>query len=130
MPQKLFDLRTWNSFADRLAAFGDQLRVAGPVGAPLGLCVTVDAKVSQLFTALAARGTGLAADLLADAERRLYTAGHRTATLDVLAQNARAIRFYEKRGWHRRGVEISTLDTSQGPFELPVLVMQKALAVP
>jgi ribosomal protein S18 acetylase RimI-like enzyme len=91
------------------------------------MCVTRGDEIDQLFVARAARGTGVAARLLADGEARLRAAGVTLARLDVATENARAIRFYEKHGWLR--AEIATV-TIEGPFQIRVLVMTKALAEP
>lgn len=69
----------------------------------------------------------MAQALIADAEARVAAAGHDLIRLDVVAENARAIRFYEKSGWRRRGEEVVALDTLDEPFELKVLIMEKAL---
>jgi RimJ/RimL family protein N-acetyltransferase len=47
--------------------------------------------------------------------------------LDVVIENARAIRFYEKTGWRRKGEQIVGLDTLDQPFDLKVLIMEKSL---
>lgn len=61
--------------------------------------MVVGDEVEQVFVARAARGTGQASALLAEAERRVVGAGHSTAWLAVVVGNARARRFYEKHGW-------------------------------
>ncbi|MHA3913332.1 GNAT family N-acetyltransferase [Halovulum sp. GXIMD14793] len=127
VPAALIALRTQASFKDRLHAFGDALRCAGPKGAPLGLCVVQGGKVDQIFVDAAARGTGLARDLLYDGEARLAAGGTRQAILECLPENTRAIRFYEKCGWQQRGIEDVNLDTSAGPFQIPALVLTKEL---
>ena len=98
------------------------------LGAPLGLCVVKGDELNQLFTSPEARGTGVAQALIADAEVRVAAAGYDLIWLDVVAQNERAIRFYEKSGWRRRGEEIVALDTLDEPFELKALIMEKAIA--
>jgi GNAT superfamily N-acetyltransferase len=50
------------------------------------------------------RGEGVADMLMADAERRIKDAGYSSAWLAVVAGNARARRFYERRGWSDRGL--------------------------
>ena len=61
-PPALVALRTLRELpATACADFGDPLRVAGPPGEPLGLCVVSGDEIDQLFVAPAARGTGLAA---------------------------------------------------------------------
>jgi GNAT superfamily N-acetyltransferase len=59
--------------------------------------------VEQLFVDPVGHGSGVAAPLLAEAERRVAEAGHDLAWLSVVAGNARPRRFYEKHGWHDEG---------------------------
>lgn len=99
LPAPLVAHRSAEAFLGRLGGFGEALRVAGPVGAPLGFCVAFGDEIDQLFVARAARGSGLAARLLADGEMRLREAGVTLARLDCLPQNARAVCFYRKHGW-------------------------------
>ena len=89
--------RTLTSFRARLAAALDDTRVAGPAGAPLGLCMLKDDELNQLYVAREARGSGVAAALLADGEARLAERGVTTAWLACAVGNDRAARFYEKR---------------------------------
>lgn len=128
VPADLTRIRTLASFGVRLRRFGDALRVAGPIGAPLGLCAIKDDELNQLFTAPEARGTGAAQALIADAEARVAAAGHSSIWLDVVIENARAIRFYEKTGWRRKGEQVVALDTLDQPFDLKVLIMEKSFA--
>jgi GNAT superfamily N-acetyltransferase len=125
VPAALIALRTRESFLRRLPGFGDRLRVAGPEGAPLGLCTINGDEIDQLFVARSARGGGVAARLLADGEARLLASGVTTARLDCVIENARAIRFYEKHAWVRGEIKTVTLD---GPFQLRALVLSKILA--
>ena len=127
VPAELTRIRTLASFGERLRLFGDALRVIGPIGAPLGLCVVKDDELNQLFTAPEARGTGAAQALIADAEARVAAAGHTAIWLDVVIENARAIRFYEKTGWRRKSEQVVGLDTLDQPFDLKVLIMEKPL---
>jgi GNAT superfamily N-acetyltransferase len=59
--------------------------------------------VEQVYVAEAHRGTGLAEVLLDEAVRQVASAGHAEAWLAVVEGNARARRFYERRGWHDDG---------------------------
>ncbi|MDG1209078.1 MAG: GNAT family N-acetyltransferase [Paracoccaceae bacterium] len=127
VPAELTRIRTLASFEERLRMFGRGLRLVGPIGAPLGLCVVKDDELNQLFTSPEARGTGAAQALIADAEARVAAAGHSMIWLDVVIENARAIRFYEKTGWRRKGEQIVGLDTLDQPFDLKVLIMEKSL---
>ncbi len=65
--------------------------------------MVVGDEVEQVFVGPAGRGTGLAAVLLAEAERQVAAGGHEEAWLAVVAGNARARRFYEKYGWVDEG---------------------------
>jgi quercetin dioxygenase-like cupin family protein/GNAT superfamily N-acetyltransferase len=123
VPPALVALRTSDSFLDRLSGFGDALRVAGPPGEPLGLCVASGEEIDQLYVAPAARGTGLAATLLADGEARLAAAGASVGRIACAIGNDRALRFYEKHGW-RGGRETTTI---AGSFELEVILLRKRL---
>jgi ribosomal protein S18 acetylase RimI-like enzyme len=128
VPAELTRLRTFESFLDRIAGFEDRLRVAGPAGAPLGLCVIQDDEIYQIYASRAAHGTGIAAALLGDGEARLRQSGVTRARLECVIENARAIRFYEKHGWERVGQAAGMLETEKGPFAMPVLVFTKSLA--
>ena len=128
VPAELTAIRTLESFEERLRRFGDALRVAGPSDAPLGLCVVKSDELNQLFTAPAARGQGVAQALIADGEVRIAAAGHKMAWLDVVKENDRAIRFYEKCGWRKRGIEVTPLETLDQPFSLEVLIMEKPVS--
>ncbi|MCB2135655.1 MAG: GNAT family N-acetyltransferase [Rhodobacteraceae bacterium] len=127
VPPALTAMRSLESFATRLAEAQDRLRVAGPDGAPLGLCITKDNRVDQIYIAAVGRGTGLAAALLADGTERLRAAGVIMAELDCAEGNDRAARFYAQQGWQRRGVELATVETADGPFPLRVIVFEKQL---
>jgi GNAT superfamily N-acetyltransferase len=129
VPEDLARLRTLESFRDRLAAAIANVRVAGPVGAPQGFCLTKGAELYQLFVSAEARGSGAAAALLADAEDRMARAGVTTAWLACAIGNARAARFYEKRGWHRAGTMINHAETQNGPFALETWRYEKSLRV-
>ena len=104
---------------------GERLRIAGPIGASIGLCSIKPRELHQLFVAPAARRTGVAAALLADAEQRLLAQGNTSAFLDCLIENDAAIRFYSQNGWVKHGVQTAQLDTLDGPFEMPCLIFRK-----
>jgi putative acetyltransferase len=104
VPEGLTVLRTLEAFhertplrvADTTVAFDDS-------GQLLGFVMVVGDEVEQVFVGPAARGTGIAAVLLAEAERQVAAAGHVSAWLAVVAGNARARRFYERCGWADEG---------------------------
>lgn len=127
LPEALARLRTLESFAERLALRLDDVRVAGPNGAPLGFCMLKDDELYQLFVAVEARGTGLAASLIADGEARLAERGHVVAWLACAIGNERAARFYRKCGWHFARTFVSRLETHAGPYDLEVWRYEKRL---
>jgi GNAT superfamily N-acetyltransferase len=129
LPAELKRLRTVESFRERLAAALPSVRVLGPVGAPVGFSWIKDDELYQLFVAAAARGSGVAATLIADAEAQLAAAGFGTAWLACAIGNDRAARFYEKCGWSRTGTMINHADTSEGTFELETWRYEKRLNV-
>ena len=118
---------TIESFRDRLFAALPRIRVVGEPQSPLGFCIVKDDELYQLFVAREARGSGVAAALIADAEDRLAASGVRTAWLACAIGNDRAARFYEKRGWHRVGTMINHAETQEGPFLLEVWRYEKTL---
>src|SRR5262249_55490299 len=107
LPAELTRLRTLESFRERLEAGLSQVRVAGPPGDPLGLCIVKGDELYQLFVAERARGKGVAAALIADAEATLAEKGVETAWLACAIGNDRAARFYEKCGWRRFGTMVN-----------------------
>jgi ribosomal protein S18 acetylase RimI-like enzyme len=127
VPSELTRLRTLESFRDRLQAALPDIRVVGPFGTPVGFCMIKDAELYQLFVSASARGTGVAAALIADAEERLAERGIVTAWLACAIGNDRAARFYEKGGWRRVGTMINYAETSTGTFPLEVWRYEKSL---
>ncbi len=129
VPAELTAERTLTSFAQRLSGAGDRLRVAGPRGAPLGLCIIKEHRIDQIYVASAARGTGLARALLCDGEARLAGAGISMAEVDCAEQNARAAAFYVANGWLRRGIGMAPVETSGGEMLLRVIIFGKRLDI-
>ena len=129
VPAELAELRTPESFQERLRAALPYVRVAGPSGAAVGFYIIKDDELSQLFVSAQARGSGVAAALIADAEARLHDAGFGTAWLACAVGNERAARFYEKAGWHRAGTREYSAETSAGEFILQVWRYEKPLGV-
>ena len=117
--------RTLPGFRERLVGALGETRTAGPVGAPLGLCMLKDDELNQLYVARDARGSGAAAALIDDGEARLAARGITTAWLACAIGNDRAARFYEKRGWHRARDDVNTLETPDGVLEMPVWRYEK-----
>jgi GNAT superfamily N-acetyltransferase len=128
LPAELTRLRTLDNFRERLEAVLPDIRVAGPPGAPVGFSVVKGEELYQLFVSRAARGSGVAAALIADAEARLAGRGVGTAWLACAVGNDRAARFYEKSGWRLAGMVTNPADTSSGPFPVQVWRYEKRLA--
>ena len=127
LPADLARHRTLESFRQRLADALPTVRVAGPPGDPLGFCMVKEDELYQLYVSARARGSGVAAELIADAEARLRAAGVDTAWLACAIGNERAARFYEKHGWHRAGVMVNRLETIHGEYLLDVWRYEKTL---
>ena len=127
-PDTLVRLRTVDSFAARLVPLLSDTMTAGPVGQPQGLCAIKADELYQMYVAPEARGSGLAAALLADGESRLAAAGHARAFLTCVIGNERAARFYRKSGWQNVGPVTEMVETSAGPYALEVWRFEKELA--
>jgi GNAT superfamily N-acetyltransferase len=128
LPAELARLRTLESFRERLEGLLPAVRVVGRRDEPLGFCIIKDDELYQLFVSARARGSGVAAALIADAERRLAENGTETAWLACAIGNHRAARFYEKSGWHRTGTMINNAETANGVFPLEVWRYEKVLS--
>lgn len=127
VPVELGRLRTLQSFDQRLRAASTGVRVAATGGAPLGFYFLKGAELYQLYVAAGARGSGIAAALMADAETRLREGHVHTAWLACAIGNDRAARFYEKCGWLRTGTITDPVEVQGGTFPLDVWRYEKSL---
>ena len=127
VPEALVRLRTLETFRDRIGRALPDLRVIGPVGTPRAFHLIKDDELYQFYVAAEARGTGVAAELMADAEAVLAVRGVQTAWLACAIGNDRAARFYEKAGWIMTGVADVPAETASGPFPLQVWRYEKRL---
>ena len=125
VPGEIAVLRTPESFEERLRAFMPHVRV---VGAPVGFHVVRSFELHQFYVAAAARGTGVAARLLADAEGMLSERGVHTAWLTCAVGNERARRFYEKHGWRLARTGAENVPTPAGAFRLSIWRFEKQLS--
>ena len=130
VPPALVGLRTLAGFRGRLLTALPDVFVAGPPGAPAGFYVLKGDELCHLFVSPAARGSGLAATMVADAEARLAARGVATAWLVCMIGNYRAARFYEKCGWRLTGTVNHLAETSAGSFPLDHWRYEKALTSP
>lgn len=125
VPAELARLRTRASFAERLRALLPATRVVALAGEPAGFAIVKGDELYQLYVEARARGTGVAAALITDAERRIAAAGADVAWLACVVGNDRAARFYEKSGWRRAGVVDYPAETEEGIFPLQVWRYEK-----
>jgi len=116
---ELVALRTRESFDQRAAARVADTVVATVDGVVAGFIMVVGDEVEQVYVASEHRGTGLAAALLTEAERLVAVNGHDRAWLAVAPGNARARRFYERRGWVDEGLFDYPAATADGPMPVP-----------
>jgi GNAT superfamily N-acetyltransferase len=116
------------SFRGRLARSLGAVRTVGPPGEPLGFSLVRGDELYQFYVGRSARGTGLAAALMRDAEARMMLSGVGIAWLDCAIGNLRAARFYEKQGWRCSGNLTIALPLQTGHFPLQVWRFEKALA--
>ena len=130
VPAELAQVRTLDSFRQRLRAALPNVWTLGPVGAPVGFYMLKGVELDQLFVAAESRGTGVAAILITDAEERLRANGVAVAWLACAIGNLRAARFYERCGWQLAGNVINPLETPNGTFRLEVWRYEKSLIQP
>ncbi len=128
LPSELARLRTLDSFTERMERALPEVRVIGPVGAPVAFHLTKGDELNQFYVDAPARGTGVAGELMMDAEARLRAAGVELAWLACAIGNDRATRFYEKAGWRRAGTAVVPTETSGGPYPLEVWRFEKRLS--
>lgn len=119
VPEELVAVRTEESFRQRAAERVAVTVVAEVGGTVAGFTMVVDDEVEQVYVDASHRGSGVADALLADAEARIRAAGHSRAWLAVVAGNARARRFYERRGWVDEGPLVYPAEGPDGPIDVP-----------
>jgi len=104
VPAELRRLRTLASFTERLRNALSTVRVMGAPGEPVGFHIVKGSELYQLYVSRTARGSGVAASLIADAEARLAEDGAGTA-----------------------GIMINQLETTEGTFSLETWRYEKPL---
>jgi len=119
VPDALLAVRTPESFGERAAQrVGDT--VVCVVGDEVaGFVMVVGDEVEQVYVSASHRGSGVAATLIAEAERLVAAGGHARAWLAVVAGNARARRFYERSGWVDEGAFEYEAASAGGPVVVP-----------
>lgn len=127
VPPELTRLRTQDSFLHRATKMLDHTRVAQTDGTISGMTILKHDEVDQFYVASGYHGTGLAQDLLRDAEAQLASRGHTRIWLACSVGNSRAARFYEKSGWTLACTEVLHFETSGAPFPLEIWRYEKTL---
>ena len=127
VPAELARLRTFQSFEQRLRAASSGVRVAEVAGALVGFYFPKGTELYQFYVSSNARGSGIAAVLMADAEARLRDRDVHTAWLACAIGNERAAGFYEKCGWLRTGTVTDHVEVPGGTFPLEVWRFEKSL---
>ncbi|QHQ37168.1 GNAT family N-acetyltransferase [Algicella marina] len=127
VPEGLLPHRDAASFAVRTRRHLGRIMLAERKGRLLGFYMLHDDELEQFYVAPQARGTGVAAELMKDAERAMAKVGAVRAWLACSVGNLRAARFYEKCGWQRMGVEPMELEVLEGSFTLDIWRYEKDL---
>ena len=127
VPDELTRVRTKRSFWTRTRERVADTTIAEVDGRVAGFIMVVGDEVEQVYVEEAHRGTGVAAALLAEAERQVRAGGHHAAWLAVVAGNAPARRFYAKHGWVDEGLFEYRAAGPEGPITVPCRRYAKAV---
>jgi ribosomal protein S18 acetylase RimI-like enzyme len=114
VPEALIQARDTAYFAERTRDLLDRVTVAIDGDQLLGVLIVKGDELQQLMVSAAARGRGVGALLLTEAERQVAGAGHDEIWLAVVPGNATARRFYEAHGWVDHGEETYDAVTLSG----------------
>ncbi|SLN39582.1 putative acetyltransferase [Pseudoruegeria aquimaris] len=128
VPDALIAQRAPDSFLPRVAAHLPGCWIAESDGRLAGFFMLEGPEIYQFYVARAARGTGLAARMMARAEALLAEAGVRDAWLACSVGNRRAAAFYEKAGWRNAGETEIEVEIAGGGMALTVWRFEKRLA--
>jgi GNAT superfamily N-acetyltransferase len=116
VPDDLVGVRTRESFQSRATGRVGDTVVAVVDDEVAGFVMVVGDEVEQVYVAEQHRGSGVAALLLAEAERIVAVNGNVRAWLAVVDGNVRARRFYERNGWIDEGVFDYPAANAAGPI--------------
>lgn len=119
VPDALLQYRTRDHFTPRAAQRVPRSWIGEVEGKPVGFVTVEDDEIEQIFVDVEARGTGLATMLLDQGQKAVRAAGYSAAWLAVVAGNARARAFYEKRGWGDAGPFDYQAQTEDGQIDVP-----------
>jgi len=127
VPDALLPFRDEASFSRRAAERIADMTVAMVNGDVVGFTVVVADELEQIYVAATHRGLGVADALITDAERRIRADGHGRAWLAVVPGNARARKFYERRGWTDHGLFEYLAEGGSEPVQVPARRYVKTL---
>ncbi len=127
VPASLARVRTLETFRERLEAGLADVRVIVLDGVVAGFYMLKSDELYQFYVAAETRGSGIAGELMADAEATMAARGVDVAWLACAVGNDRAARFYEKRGWRRSATVVYQSETSAGLFPVETWRYEKAL---
>ncbi len=127
VPEELVAVRTPEDFHTRTLDGADRTTVAVIEQQIAGFIMLDGDELDQFYVAAARRGTGVADALMVEAERQLRAAGHVDAWLAVVDGNARAKRFYTRRGWADAGALEYWAKTASGEVAVPTRRFTKTL---
>ena len=119
VPDALTFARTDESFRARAKALAVCTTVVTVDRVVAGFVIVVMDEVQHLYVDSQYRGQGVA-DLLLNEAQWQISVRHTSAWLAVVAPNARARHFYERKGWTDEGSFDHLVATPDGPVVVPV----------
>ena len=127
MPAEEISLRTPALFIERMAGLLGTTLVVEREGVAVGFAAWSGNFLGQLYVAPAHRRSGIAATLLAEAERRMAQDRIATSELHCVVGNERARRFYDRMGWEHAGTVRETVAGPNRPVAVEFWCMRKVL---
>ena len=126
VPEALLPHRRLTDFRERVPDRLKTTTVATLDSRVIGFVTVQGDELEQLFVAGSARGTGAAAALLREGEKKI-AARSDLAWLAVAEGNARARRFYSREGWSDSGAIDYAAETASGSIPVPCRRYEKRL---
>ena len=127
VPHALTKRRVLDDFVARLESLWPQSMVVERDARVAGFCVLRGAELYQFYISAETMGTGVADVLMAEACAKIAQSNAKRAFLYAIPENARAVRFYQKHGWHITQTAPVDVETSDGPFSLTCHRLEKEL---
>jgi len=127
VPEEIWAYRRPADFAARVPGLIELATVAEINGDVVGFAMVQGDEVYQLYVDTSARGTGVAALLLAEGEVQISRA-HSVGWLAVVEGNSRARRFYARAGWSEAGAMEQPSYAGAETIMVPALRYEKRLA--